>query len=126
MIKRYKHHGYGELCEEDDGEYVMHIDHDAELNAARTALRIIQETSIAHAGKQNNRIRELEQHAKDSRFLLAALIQKAGGRLELTMGEVIAIDANASIVTWDDVINGHKVYMLQTLTTRTSKGVEGG
>lgn len=78
------------------------------------------EQAIEVIDRQKDRIRELEQHANDSRFLLAALIQKAGGRIELTMGEVIAIDANASIVTWDDVINGKKVYMLQTLTTSQS------
>lgn len=33
---------------------------DAELTDVRNALRIVQETSIAHAGKQNDRIRDLE------------------------------------------------------------------
>lgn len=91
-------------------------DAEHQLNACR--LELAHQSRVS-AGLQM-RAEMAEANAKDSRFLLAALIQKAGGRIELTMGEVIAIDANASIVTWDDVITGKKVYMLQTLTTSQS------
>lgn len=85
----------------------------------------IFDAAADHILQLETELENTKQHARDSRFLLAALIKKAGGRIEIAFGEVIAIDANASIVTWDDAISGRKVWMLQTLTQASDSSEHG-
>jgi len=58
----------------------------------------------------------LEAEAKDARYLVAALIKAAGGRMELSMTTVMSIGPKDQITHWDDPISGKKVYMLTEMT----------
>lgn len=58
-----------------------------------------------------------ETEAKDARYLVAALIKTAGGRVELSMHTVMSIGPKDQITTWDDPISGKKVYVLTEVTT---------
>lgn len=63
------------------------------------------------------RVMRLEAEARDARYLVAALVKAAGGRVELSMVTVMGIGAKDQITHWDDPISGNKVYVLTEATT---------
>lgn len=71
----------------------------------------------AKESKLIDKIESLEAGAKDARYLVAALIKAAGGRVELSMHAVMSIGPKDQITTWDDPISGKKIYALTEVTT---------
>lgn len=59
FAKRYRHF-MGQLEADENGDYMLVSEYQAATKTVYDTLRIVQETSIAHAAKQNDLIRVLK------------------------------------------------------------------
>lgn len=64
---------------------------------------------------------QLRKELKDYRYLVAALLKEAGGRVELSMPTVISIGPQHVITTWNDPILDKKIYVLTEASTSSDK-----
>ena len=60
------------------------------------------------------------QQLRDARFAIGALIAQAGGELRVTRRTLLDLPLNGEIETWDDPVNGDRVFRLKEPAQKTS------
>jgi len=68
-----------------------------------------------------------KRQLRDAESVIGVMLKRLGGKFELRPVDILDMENDKnSVVTWDDVISGAKVFMLQTMTTSSEGGDANG